>query len=134
MFGAKLTLIVLTSQRLARIDLAGPRRRLRVERAMSCPRNASSELAASVAIAYRLGELPSAKRSPFALGAPHSRSVIVLSDDIWNDSIQLPLDVTVLLQENELQQALALEAENYSGIPALQSHFVCRKLLMYQAI
>ncbi len=53
----------------------------------------------------------------------------MLSDDIWNDSIQLPLDVTVLLQENELQQALALEAENYSGIPALQSHFVCRKLL-----
>ena len=128
MFGAKITLIVLTGQRLARIDLAGPRRRLRVERVMHCPATASSELAASVAIAYRLGE--SAGNSRFKLPSRHGqRSLIVLSDDVWHDALSLPLDVTVLLQPAELQQALAIEAENQSGINAFSSRIASRRLV-----
>lgn len=129
MFGAKLTLIVLTSQRLARIDLAGPRRRLRVERAMSCPANTATELAAAVAIAFRLGESTASKSPSYRLLPQSRRSVIVLSDDVWNDTITLPLDVTVLLQPAELQQALAIEAENYSGISAFSSKTTSRKLV-----
>ena len=129
MFGAKLTLIVLTSQRLARIDLAGPRKHLRVERVLCCPPIPSSELASAIAIAYRQGE---PKRHPGA--APisahrRSRALVVLSDDLWNDSITLPLDVTVLLQPAEIQQALAIEAENFSGINAFDSRFAVRQLV-----
>ncbi len=94
---------------------------------MSCPRNASSELAPALRslIAWASYHPPNARPSRSALRSPIGNRA---ERRYWNDSIQLPLDVTVLLQENELQQALALEAENYSGIPALQSHFVCRKL------
>lgn len=129
MFGAKLTLIVLTSQRLARIDLAGSRRHLRVERVLSCPPIASSELASAVAIAYRQGETtrhPGASSNSAHRG---SRALIVLSDDLWNDSITLPLDVTVLLQPAEIHQALAIEAENFSGINAFDSRFAFRQLV-----
>ncbi len=129
MFGAKLTLIVLTSQRLARIDLTGPRKRLRVEQTWSCPAIASSELAATVAIACRLGEPAVPKTNSLTPSAMRTRSVVVLSDDIWNDTLTLPLDVTVLLQPDELQQALALEAENFSGINAFQSKLAIRKIV-----
>ncbi len=57
------------------------------------------------------------------------RSVIVLSDDVWNDTLTLPLDVTVLLQPDELRQALAIEAENYSGVSAFQSRLAVRQLV-----
>lgn len=129
MFGAKLTLIVLTSQRLARIDLAGPRGQLRVERSLSCPAIPASELAAAVAIAYRMGE-PGGNTTTLRAPKPNGqRSVIVLSDDIWNDTLTLPLDVTVLLQPDELRQALAIEAENYSGLSAFDSRLASRQLV-----
>lgn len=129
MFGAKLTLIVLTSQRLARIDLASPRGQLRVERALSCPAIPASELAAAVAIAYRMGE-PGGNTTALRAPKPNGqRSVIVLNDDIWNDTLTLPLDVTVLLQPDELRQALAIEAENYSGLSAFDSRLASRQLV-----
>ncbi|MCC6511797.1 MAG: PilN domain-containing protein [Pirellulaceae bacterium] len=130
MFGAQHTLLLLTSSRLARLDLAGRGGRLRVEKVWSRPALESNALAPSVALALQLPDGDSTKKpQSLRLGLPSQRKIWVLSSDFWTGTVTLPLDVTIMLQRDELDQALKLEAENQSGISAFASNIGHRPIV-----
>ena len=109
-----LTLILILERQLVRMDVPG-RRRSQVKGIWRRDRFEAESLAGLTDAALRLG--------PKRVG-----DVWVLSGDLWTGVVPVAPDIAGMLDGDELQQALALEAENYSGIPAFESEIGARKL------
>ncbi|MGN6543814.1 MAG: PilN domain-containing protein, partial [Aureliella sp.] len=107
MFAPSHTLLILTSRVVARVDLAG-RKRVRVEQVWFQPCTDAIAPAAAALAALNLG--------PRRAGR-----VWILSGDFWTGVVHLGADVSALLGDAELHQALALEAEIDSGVSAFAS-------------
>ena len=103
----KLTLLLITQQQLARIDVTAGKRS-RVNAAWSRERLTGESLATLVDAAIRLG--------PKKTG-----DVWVHSTDLWTGVVHLASDIAAALEGDELEQAIGLEAETYSGISAFES-------------
>jgi len=114
MLGPSHTLLLITRQVLARIDLAG-KRRLGVQQIWTQPSRDYESLAAEVARAIKLGP-----RRP--------GRVTVLCPDFWTDVISVPADVAAIATEQEILTALALEAEVDSGLSAFDSRIGAMRL------
>ena len=110
----QLTLIVILEHQLVRIDLT-TRRQPQVKEVWRRDRIQTESLAGLTDAALRLG--------PQKTG-----DVWVLCADFWTGVVPLAPDVAGILSDEELEQALTLEAEDYSGIPAFESKTGTRKL------
>lgn len=106
MFAPSHTILLITRQVLARIDLAG-KRRPKVKQIWSQPGSDYGALLPEVVRALKLG--------------PRPGSLTVVSPDFWTDILSLPADVLAIAGEHEMLQALALEAEVESGLSAFES-------------
>lgn len=99
----KLTLLLVTRQRIARADFANG--------ATTC-KNAQRPPKASSTDAVR---------AALALGGSATGAVWVLSEDVWSQNVALsPAQVSGLSPE-QLGRALSFEVEPFSGIPAAES-------------
>ena len=94
------TLLLITAGRCCRVDVEGGM--------WSTARRAGLPLA-------------EAARTALTLGGPAGRSAIVLTTDAWTQTLSLHRGQVSGLSKIELQQALAFEAEPFSGLPALES-------------
>ncbi len=101
------TILLITRQVSARIDLSG-RKRLSVKHVWTGPGCDYDNI------------LPAVPRA-LKLGTRRAGQVTVVSPDIWTGVLSLPTDVAAIASENEVFQALALEAEVDSGISAFES-------------
>ncbi|MEL6895698.1 MAG: hypothetical protein AAFP90_06330, partial [Planctomycetota bacterium] len=99
-----LTLIVITRSQLARVDISRGRTKL-------------------VRLRDRIANQPIGTLVDAALrqGPKKAGDVWVMSTDFWSGVVHLGPDVARTLDEEELQQAIALEAETDSGISAFDS-------------
>ncbi len=107
MFNHSHTILLITRQVLARIDLGG-RKRLSVKQIWTAPSCDYDRILPEVARALKLGN-----RRP--------GRVTIVCPDFWTDILSVPADVAAIASENEINQALALEAEVDSGLSAFDS-------------
>ncbi len=107
MFNRNHTILLITRQVLARIDLRG-RKRFSVKQIWTAPSRDYDTILPEVARVIKLGK--------HALGR-----VTIVSPDFWTDILSIPPDVAAIASENEINQALALEAEVDSGLSAFDS-------------
>ena len=107
MFNHSHTILLITRQVLARIDLRG-KRRLSVKQILTAPSGDYDTILPEVLRALKLGT-----RRP--------GRVTIISPDFWTDLVSIPADVAAIASENEIKQALALEAEVGSGLSAFDS-------------
>jgi hypothetical protein len=68
-----------------------------------------------------LPDLASVVEYAISLGPRPGRAVWVLATDLWTQTIALPVAKVAGLKPDDLAQALAFEAESFSGIPAYES-------------
>lgn len=94
------TLILVTGSRASRFDADGG--------LWSVARPAGQPLAESV-------------RAALSLGGSGKRQVVVLSTDLWTQTLSLNRGQVAGLSKSQLEQALTFEAEPFSGLPALES-------------
>ncbi len=113
MFTSRHTLLLISRQVLARIDYVGSKR-LRVDHLWVTESNGGS----------MVGDVARAMQ----LGSRTGRKVTIVSPELWIGTVALPNDVASLVSANELEQALALEAEMESGISAFDAVTRCVKL------
>ncbi len=106
MFLPSHTLLLITRQVLARIDLTG-KRRLRVKQIWTHPSCDYDVLTPEINRTLKLG--------------PRPGRLTVISPDYWTDVLSLPTDVVSIASLSETVQALALEAEVDSGLSAFES-------------
>ena len=107
MFTQSHTVLLITRQELARIDLTG-RRRLCVKQFWTQPSCDYDSIVPAVSRALKLGT--------------HRPSrITVVSPDFWTDVLSVPADVAAIANENEIIQALAFDAEVDSGLSAFES-------------
>jgi len=107
MFNHSHTILLITRQVLARIDLRG-KRRLSVKQIWTAPGCDYDTILTEVSRTFKLGT-----RRP--------GRVTIVSPDFWTDVLSIPADVAAIASENEINQALALEAEVDSGLCAFDS-------------
>lgn len=107
MFNPSHTVLLITRQVLARIDLSG-RKRLSVKQIWTASSGDYDSILPEVSRAIKLG--------PRRLGR-----VTIVSADFWTDILSVPADVAAIANENEIRNALALEAEVGSGTSAFDS-------------
>ncbi len=107
MFTRPTTLLLLSSPTVARIDLDTHRTGVVTGQWMQLVGNEAS-LAQQLYVALRLG-------------TSKPKNVWILSPDFWTENVFLASDVASALQGDELAQALALEAENASGLSAFET-------------
>ena len=114
MFAHCHTILLITRQVLARIDLTG-RRRLRVKQIWTQPSCDYDTILSELSRTLKLGT-----RRP--------SHVTVVSPDFWTDVPSVPADVAAIAKANEINQALALEAEVESGQSAFDSRTIALKI------
>ncbi len=102
MFRRKYTLLLITPGAIARVDAWG-RAAPQVTRCWSTARPVEQTTPELIESAWRLGPNQGGK-------------VWVLSTDFWSGVVTLPPDVLQMVSGDERAQAIALEAESYSGI------------------
>ena len=107
MFAPSHTILLITSQVSARIDLAG-KRRAKVKQIWSLPSVGYEDLLPNAVRALKLG--------------PRPGLLTVVSPDFWTGILSVPSDVLAIAGEAEILQALAIEAEAESGLLAFDSH------------
>lgn len=108
MFARKpISVLRLSDEAIARVDLGGRDYRV-VTGHWSIARGNADSLAAALERGLRLGDHGAGK-------------VLVTTDACWQGVITLDAEVVDAIADDELQQALMLEAENDSGIPAFES-------------
>ena len=108
------TVLLATFDSVARIDL-------RAGRSPSVLRSARRDRPQQAA----LGD---AVRLAVALGPAPAGPVYVLTDELWSGEVSLPPEVAAALAPWQIEQALVLEAEQLSGIPAFESRAGYTKL------
>ena len=69
-----------------------------------------------------LPDLASVVEYALSLGPRPARAVWVLATDLWTQTLGLPVAKVAGLKATDLAQALAFEAESFSGIPAYESN------------
>ncbi len=106
MFAPSHTVLLVTRQMLARIDLTG-KRRPKVKQIWSQPGFDYESILPELNRALKLG--------------PRPGCITVVSPDYWTDVLAIPSDVLAIAGEQEVLQALALEAEVDSGLSAFES-------------
>ena len=108
------TLLLITQSQLARIDVAGGK----------------SPRAKGVWIRDRIpGEsIATLCDAAIRLGPKKTGDVWVFSNEFWTGVVHLASDVAGALDADELDQAIALEAETYSGISAFESRLGLKSL------
>jgi hypothetical protein len=114
MFNHCHTILLITRQVLARIDLRG-RKRLSVKQIWTVPGCDYDDILLEVPKAVRLGVRPAGR-------------VTIVSPDFWTGILNIPKDVVDIANDNEIKQALALEAEVDSGISAFESRTMAARL------
>ena len=114
MFTHRHTILLITRQVLARIDLSG-KRRLSVKQIWTQPSCDYDSIQSEVSRTLKLGT-----RRP--------THVTVVSPEFWTDVLSVPADVATIAKENEINQALALEAEVESGLSAFDSRTIAFKI------
>ena len=114
MFTHRHTILLITRQVLARIDLTG-KRRLSVKQIWTQPSCDYDSIQSEVLRTLKLGT-----RRP--------THVTVVSPEFWTDVLSVPADVATIAKENEINQALALEAEVESGLSAFDSRTIAFKI------
>lgn len=107
MFNHNHTILLITRQVLARIDLSG-RKRLSAQQIWTAAGSDYDNLLPEVSRAIKLG-----KRRP--------GRVTIVSPEFWTGILSIPTDVVAIANEQEIVQALALEAEVESGLSAFDS-------------
>lgn len=110
----RLTLLLITQSQLARIDVAGGKS-VRVKDVWTRDRIPGESIATLTDAAIRLG--------PDKTG-----DVWVFSSEFWTGEVQLAGDVAAALGDDELEQAIALEAETFSGVGAFDSRLGLKPL------
>ncbi len=113
MFAPRHTLLLITRQVLARIDLTG-KSRLHVKQIWTQPSCDYDVLAPEIERALKLG--------------PRPGRLTVISPDYWTDILSIPSDVVAIASESETLQALALEAEVDSGLSAFDARTAAVRL------
>jgi hypothetical protein len=108
MFNHSHTVLLITRQVLARIDLSGKKKRLSVKQIWSAPSGDYDAIMPEVSRTIKL-----ATRRP--------NRVTIVCPDFWTDLLSIPADVAAIASGNEINQALALEAEVDSGLSAFDS-------------
>ena len=108
------TILLITRQVLARIDLTG-RNRLSVKQIWTQPSCDYDAIQSELSRTLKLGT-----RRP--------SHVTVVSPEFWTDVLSVPADVATIAKENEINQALALEAEVESGLSAFDSRTIALKI------
>ena len=114
MFAHCHTILLITRQVLARIDLTG-KRRLSVKQIWTQP---SCDYETILSELWRT----------LKLGTRRPSQVTIVSPDFWTDVLSVPADVAAIAKENEIKQALALEAEVESGLSAFDSRTLALKI------
>ncbi len=109
-----LTILLITSERLVRAEVRAGRR------AGGCELFEQSRPA--------VDDLPSLVEAALRLGPARPRQVLLLSTELWTQTLPLATGGTGGMSEEEIAQALAFEAEPFSGISAFDSLTVCRSL------
>ncbi len=94
------TLVLVTNSRACRFDVGGG--------VWSTARPAGQAVAESV-------------RAALSLGSGGARQVVVLSTELWTQTLSLNRGQVAGLSKSQLEQALVFEAEPFSGLPALDS-------------
>ena len=110
----RLTLLLVTHTRLARVDVFGGKSP-RTKGVWTRDRIPGESIGTLIDATIRLG--------PKKTG-----DVWVFSGDFWTGVIHLAGDVATVLDDDELDQAIALEAETYSGISAFESRLGLKAL------
>lgn len=110
MFSKPTTLLLISRQTLARVDIA-PSAKPKIVSHWQRARFESESIATLVDATCRLG-----KRKP--------GKVVVLCDQFWMGVAALPDEIASSLGGEELLQSIALECETYSGISAFESRAV----------
>ena len=101
------TIIIVTFDSVARVDLLAGKSVSTLQE--SCVnRSAQAELGSSVKVGLNLG-------------AKKCGKVFVLSDEFWSGHVSLTDEVVGALSADQIEQALALEAEHESGISPFES-------------
>ncbi len=109
-----LTILLITSDRLVRAEVRSGRRSAGCQ-VFAQPRPA-------------VDDLPSLVEAALRLGSTRPRQVLLLSTELWTQTLPLAAGATGGMSEEEIAQALAFEAEPFSGISAFDSLTVCRAL------
>lgn len=109
-----LTLILIAPSHLARVDVSVGRK-AKVKKTWTRERVPSEPLAGQVDVALRLG--------PKKAG-----DVWVLPCEAWTGVVSLERELAGMIEGDELQQSIALEAEAFSGISAFDSRLGATKL------
>ena len=110
----RLTLLLITQSQLARIDIVGGK----------------SPQAKNVWTRERIpGEsIATLADAAIRLGAKKTGDVWVFSNEFWTGVVHLAGDVAGTLEGDELDQAIALDAETFSGVSAFDSRLGLRSL------
>ena len=111
---SRITLLLITQSQLARIDVTGGKSP-RAKEVWTRDRIPGESIATLVDAAIRLG--------PKRIG-----NVWVFANDFWTGVIHLAGDVAAALDSDELDQAIALEAETFSGVSAFESRLGLKSL------
>lgn len=101
MKSAAASIVLITGSRVCRIDAGGG--------LWSGARPSGQALAESVVAALALGD------------GGAGRQVVVLTTEVWTQTLSLPRGQVSGLSKQQVEQALVFEAEPYSGLPALES-------------
>ena len=105
-----LTILLITADRLVRADVRGGACRWAEQ-----PRPA-------------VDDLPSLVEAALRLGGGRARRVLLLTTEVWTQTLPLPAGAAAGMGDDEVAQALAFESEPFSGISAFDSLAACLPL------
>src|SRR6266436_3172625 len=104
---AAITILLITREGLVRGDLSGGPQ-VTLQGVWKQPRPDVPDLAALVEAALHLGPRP-------------ARKVLVLTSDLWTQTLELPLHKSADVNAGDLARALNFEAETLSGLSAFEA-------------
>lgn len=105
-----LTILLITADRLIRADVRGADCRVAEQRRPA------------------VDDLPSLVEAALRLGGGRARRVLLLTTEVWTQTLPLPAGAAAGMGDEEVAQALAFESEPFSGISAFDSLGACLPL------
>jgi Tfp pilus assembly protein PilN len=105
-----LTILLITADRLVRADVRG------------------SDCRVAEQARPAVDDLPSLVEAALRLGGGRARRVLLLTTEVWTQTLPLPAGAAAGMSDDEVAQALAFEAEPFSGISAFDSLAACLPL------
>ncbi len=105
-----LTILLITADRLVRADVRG------------------SDCRVAEQVRPAVDDLPSLVELALRLGGGRARRVLLLTTEAWTQTLPMPAGAAAGMTDDEVAQALAFEAEPFSGISAFDSLAACLPL------